>query len=113
VSGRRIDDVRMRGEAHRALTSTASGSDYEQSRPFFSARGAGGNAFEAASCEEGAPAIGDCAFVTARSALGHVSKRSTPLPGALAVPAPTRSGDVSDCFRDCRDQSTRGREPFM
>jgi hypothetical protein len=59
VSGRGIDDVRMRGEAHHALTSTASGSDDEQSRPFFAARSAGGNAFEAASCEDGAPAIGD------------------------------------------------------
>jgi hypothetical protein len=113
VSGGGIDDVRIRGEACRALTSTASGSDDEQSRPFFADRSAAGNAVDAASCEDRTPAIGDCAFVTARSTLGHVSKRSTRLPGALAVPALTCSGDVSDYFRGCREQSTRCREPFM
>jgi hypothetical protein len=51
--------------------------------------------------------------VTARSTLGHVSKRSTLLLGALAVPALTCSGDVFDYFRGCREQSTRCREPFM
>jgi hypothetical protein len=113
VSGHGIDDVRIRGEAHRAPISTVSGSDDEQSRPFFAARSAAGNPVEAASCEERTPAIGDCAFVTARSTFGHVSKRSTSLPGTLAVPPRTYSGDVSDDFRDCRDQSTRCREPFM